>query len=75
MRDNLTSSEVNNSIVCETIGCYSKVIGKITLKVGPTQTIFLFLAKIVSQGSALVTTIINKKRGMDDKYYPTTRRR
>jgi hypothetical protein len=45
MRDNLTSSEVNNSIVCETIGCYSKVISKITLKVGPTQTIFLFLCE------------------------------
>ena len=43
MSNSVAPHEVNNSIVCEAIGCYSKATNKITLSVGYKGTISLFL--------------------------------
>jgi hypothetical protein len=38
-----SSSEVNNNIICEALGCYSKANNKIAVEVGSKGTIFLCL--------------------------------
>jgi hypothetical protein len=38
-----SSSEINNHIVCEAVGCYSIATNKISVKVGSRGTIFLFV--------------------------------
>lgn len=43
MSDNSTSSDHNDSIVCDAIGCYSKATNRIALSVGPKRTISLLL--------------------------------
>jgi hypothetical protein len=44
MSNIITSSEIQNGVICEAIGCISKAINKIAVKVAPDgRSIFLFL--------------------------------
>jgi hypothetical protein len=43
MSNNIIPSEVNNNIVCEAIGCYSKATNTIELKIGSNRTVSLLL--------------------------------
>ena len=46
MNNSITSSEIQNGVICEAMGCYSKATNKIAVEVAPKgKTIFLFLCK------------------------------
>jgi transposase-like protein len=43
MIDSVRSTEINNNIICEAMGCYYKATNKITLSIGYRETISLFV--------------------------------
>ena len=50
MSNNIISSEIQNGVTCEAIGCYSKATNKVAVEVAPEGKLsFYFFATIVSR--------------------------